>query len=255
MASNFNVTTQPRISVCLASYNGEKFIREQVESILANLSQYDELIICDDVSTDSTYSIIQSIGDPRIKLIRNEKNIGHVKNFEKAISLAQGDLIFLSDQDDIWVKGKVKKVVEVFQRYDNISLVYHNIEPVDVFGNDLKANFPVYSEGKRNSWKFLIRQLIKPQIFGCGCCLSRNNIESLLPFPSSVYAHDHWIAVWAAINGQVFFIEDKLVKYRQHENNLTPKKHRTISKILISRINFAMQIIVAIYRRFSRSAK
>jgi len=255
MVSNFNFIVQAKISVCLASYNGEKFIREQVESILSNLNQDDELIICDDASTDSTCSIIESIPDPRIKLIKNRKNLGHVKNFEKAISLAQGALIFLSDQDDIWVKGKVEKVVEVFQRFNNISLVYHNIQPVDAFGNDLKANFPVYSEGKRNSWMFLIRQLIKPQIFGCGCCLRRNNIKSLFPFPSSVYAHDHWIAVWAAVNGQVFFLKDKLVKYRQHEYNLSPKKHRTISKILIDRVKLAMQIIVAIYRRFLQSGE
>ena len=246
---------QPIVSVCLASYNGENFIREQIESILSELSQYDEVIICDDASTDGSCSIIQSINDSRITLIRNTSNIGYVKNFEKAISLAKGDIIFLSDQDDIWVKGKVKKVLAAFQKNNNISLVYHNLKPIDVFGNDLQIKFPEYSEGKRNSLKFLVRQLIKPQIFGCACCLNRKKIDGLLPFPKSTYAHDHWIAVWATLNGQIFFLQDTLVKYRQHEANLTPKQRQSLSNILKGRCKLISQIFEAIYRRVFVSAK
>jgi len=165
--TNLNAVAQPRVSVCLALYNGEKFIREQIESILSELGQFDEIIVSDDASTDSSCFIVQSINDPRITLVSNKKNIGLVKNFEKVLSLAKGELIFLSDQDDIWVKGKVQKVLAAFQKFDNLSLVYHNIKPVDVFGNDLPKKFPEYPEGTRNSLMFLIRQLIKPQIFGC----------------------------------------------------------------------------------------
>ncbi len=245
----YSVDAKPRVSVCLALYNGENFIREQIESILSELSQYDEVIICDDASTDTSISIIQSINDPRIILIRNTKNIGHVKNFEKALSLAKGDLMFLSDQDDIWVKGKVRKTIVAFQKDKKISLVYHNLQPVDVFGNDLHIDFPAYSEGKRGSLQFLAHQLIKPQIFGCACCLNRKKIDNLLPFPKSTYAHDHWIAVWAALNGQIFFLQDKLVKYRKHEFNLTPKQRQSISSILKRRSQLILQIFEAIYRR------
>ena len=156
MASDVNVVVQPRVSVCLASYNGEKFIREQMESILSELSPFDEVIVCDDGSTDATCSIIMSFNDPRIKLIINNNNIGHVKNFEKVLLLAQGQFIFLSDQDDIWVAGKVQKVIAAFQKNDNITLVYHNLKPVDVLGNLQHRNFPQYSEGIRNSFIFLI---------------------------------------------------------------------------------------------------
>lgn len=246
---------QPRVSVCLALYNGEKYIREQIESILSELSQYDEVIICDDASSDTSCSIIQSINDPRITLIRNTKNIGHVKTFEKAISLARGDLIFLSDQDDIWVKGKVKKVLAAFQKDNYISLLYHNIKPIDASGNELHINFPEYPEGPRNSLRFLVRQLIKPQIFGCACCLNRKKIDGLLPFPKLTYAHDHWIAVWAALNGQIFFLQDKLVKYRQHEANLTPKQRQSLLNILKGRCKLILQIFEAIYRRVFVSAK
>ncbi len=243
------VDPQPSISVCLALYNGEKYIREQIDSILSELSQYDEVIICDDASSDTSCSIIQAINDSRITLIRNTSNIGYVKNFEKAISLSKGDLIFLSDQDDIWVKGKVKKVLTAFQKNNNISLVYHNLKPIDVFGNDLQIKFSEYSEGKRNSLWFLVRQLIKPQIFGCACCLNRKKIDRLLPFPASVYAHDHWIAVWAAINGQIYFLRDKLVKYRRHESNVSPQQHFPLTTILKLRFKLTLQIYEAIKRR------
>jgi glycosyltransferase involved in cell wall biosynthesis len=235
--------------VCLASYNGEKFIREQIKSILPQLGQNDELIVCDDCSTDATCDVVQSFNDPRIKLIRNDKNIGHVKNFEKALSIAKGDFVFLSDQDDVWVQGKVRKVIDAFRKYPDISLVYHNMRPVDTVGNDLHRKFPEYPEGLKNSFIFVIRQLIKPQIFGCACCLRRNRMDSLLPFPNAVYAHDHWIAVWAGINGRVFFLHDALVLYRLHEFNLTPKQRLPLKKSLSFRYKIIMQAFTAIYRK------
>jgi glycosyltransferase involved in cell wall biosynthesis len=249
MSFDVNVVVQPNVSVCLASYNGEKFIREQMESILAELSPFDEVIVCDDGSTDATCSIIKSFNDPRIKLITSDNNIGHVKTFEKVLSLSQGQFIFLSDQDDIWVTGKVQRVLDAFQQNDNITLVSHNLKPMDAFGNFQNIEFPQYSEGKQISCIFLIRQLIKAQLFGCACCLSRRRLKGLFPFPASVYAHDHWIAVWAAINGRIFFLHDALVKYRQHDTNLTPKRHLPLKTILKLRIKLILQIFTAIYRR------
>jgi glycosyltransferase involved in cell wall biosynthesis len=244
-----SVVMQPRVSVCLASHNGERFIREQMESILSELSPMDEVIVCDDGSTDATCSIIMSFNDPRIKLIINDKNIGYVKNFEKALSLARGQFIFLSDQDDIWVAGKVQKVLAAFQKDQDITLVYHNLEPVDVLGNRLHGRFPKYSEGAINPFIFLIRQLIKAQIFGCACCLSRKRLNSLFPFPASVYAHDHWISVWAAVNGHIFFLNDVLVKHRKHDSNISPEKHLSFKTIFKIRNYLFVQILTAIYRR------
>jgi glycosyltransferase involved in cell wall biosynthesis len=244
-----SIVMQPRVSVCLASHNGEKFIREQIESILSELSPNDEVIICDDGSTDATCSIITSFNDPRIKLIINSNNIGYVKNFEKVLSLAKGQFIFVSDQDDIWVAGKVQKVLAAFQKDHNITLVYHNLESVDVFGNMLHRKFPQYSQGVKNSFIFLIRQLIKAQIFGCACCLNRSKLNSIFPFPASVYAHDHWISVWAAVNGRIFFLKDVLVKHRRHDSNLSPEKHLSFRTILSLRSKYILQIITAIYRR------
>lgn len=234
--------------MCLASYNGEKFIREQIESILSELSPIDEVIVCDDGSTDATCSIITSFNDSRIKLIINSDNIGHVKNFEKVLSLARGQYIFLSDQDDIWVAGKVQKVLAVFQKDHNITFVYHNIESVDALGNILYGEFPKYSEGIKNSFIFLIRQLIKAQIFGCACCFRNRSLNNIFPFPASVYAHDHWISVCSAVNGRIFFLNDVLIRHRKHNSNISPEKHLSFKTILWLRGKFILQIITAIYR-------
>ncbi|MEK5777350.1 glycosyltransferase, partial [Acinetobacter nosocomialis] len=100
------------ISVCLATYNGEKYIVEQLTSILSQLSPTDEVIISDDHSTDETLLLIKSLNDPRIKIITNELGKGYTKNFENAINHSSGDYIFLSDQDDVWVENKVELMMK-----------------------------------------------------------------------------------------------------------------------------------------------
>jgi glycosyltransferase involved in cell wall biosynthesis len=237
------------VSVCLASYNGEKFIREQIESILSDLKQSDQLVICDDGSTDRTCSIIQSFNDARITLIHNKKNLGYARNFEKLISLATGDYIFLADQDNIWLKGKVQKVLSVFEKDSSIRLVCHNLRPVDASGNDFKMNIPFCREGKINSFILLVRHFIKAQFYGCTFCLNRRGVNDLLPFPSSTYAHDHWIIIWAAVNGHVSFLDEALIKYRRHDANISRLKRFPYTTILLLRHKLLLQICTAMYRR------
>ena len=95
------------ISVCIASYNGARYIREQIESIVAQLDDNDEIIVCDDHSTDDTVAIVKSLPYQQIRLVENEKNLGYTGNFEHCIALARGEYIFLCDQDDIWKPNKV----------------------------------------------------------------------------------------------------------------------------------------------------
>ena len=103
------------ISVCIATYNGEKYIREQLDSILVQLGPDDEIVVCDDRSSDRTLELIEGYRDSRIHVHRNEKNLGHVRNFEKAISLSRGDYLFLSDQDDVWLPGRVQEMLGQMQ--------------------------------------------------------------------------------------------------------------------------------------------
>ena len=103
------------ISVGLASYNGERYIREQVDSIIAQLDSIDELVISDDGSTDGTLDILASYNDPRIHVYHNEENHGVNGNFENALKHSQGDYIFLSDQDDVWLPGKVEACLKALE--------------------------------------------------------------------------------------------------------------------------------------------
>ena len=107
-----------KISVCIATYNGEKYIRDQLESILSQLDFCDEIVVSDDHSSDKTIAIIKSFNDDRIRVIYNSGQKGYTSNFENALKHAKGEYIFLSDQDDIWLKGKVDKCMEYLQDYD-----------------------------------------------------------------------------------------------------------------------------------------
>ena len=121
---------RPKVSVAMATYNGEKYIKEQIQSILDNLMQDDELIISDDGSNDKTLDIISAFNDDRIKVINGPKN-GIKQNFSNAIEKTTGDIIFLSDQDDIWMKDKVKKVLEQFEKKSDVTLIVHNAKIVN----------------------------------------------------------------------------------------------------------------------------
>ena len=128
-----------KISVAMATFNGEKYIKEQIETILENLSDNDELVISDDGSTDNTLDIISDYNDSRIKLISGPKK-GIKKNFENAINNCEGDYIFLSDQDDIWNSNKIEEVMKVFHE-KNVMLVIHDAKIVDSDNNLLEKSF------------------------------------------------------------------------------------------------------------------
>lgn len=231
--TNVNAVAQPMVSVCLASYNGEKYIREQIESILSELSQNDEIIICDDASSDTSFSIIQSISDPRITPIRNTKNIGHVKTFEKAMSLAKGDLIFLSDQDDIWVDGRVSLMVRKIIN-TGASLVSSNFDVIDKDGTLMQQYLVGELKSKDSSKHFMnIIKIImgKASYFGCAMAFRRNMINLILPIPSFVECHDLWIALTGNLICSNVHLEEITLKRRLHDNNVTNPNRKLFEKI------------------------
>ena len=125
------------ISVCIATYNGEKYIKRQLESILSQLTDVDEIVISDDGSNDNTISIINELNDNRVRIIYNQGPHGFVPNFENAIRNAVGDIIILSDQDDEWITGKVNATVDAMKTYD---FVYVDNVTVDSNGNVLEKS-------------------------------------------------------------------------------------------------------------------
>ncbi len=201
------------ISVCIATYNGEAFIKEQLESILVQLSADDEVIVSDDHSKDKTLEKIESIGDSRIRIVINDsKNTGVIGNFENAIKHSKGDFVFLSDQDDIWLDNKVRCMVAELQK--GSTLVLSNCRIVD---NDMITIQKSFFEFRRSK-PGLLMNLYRNSFIGCCMAFKKELKHSILPFPRSIPMHDSWIGLSAYFQGNVSFIDDVLLNYRMHNN-------------------------------------
>lgn len=210
------IKTTPRVSVCMAVYNGEKYLREQIESVLTELGVNDELIICDDCSIDASSKVISEyITDKRVSYIKNTHPLGVIKNFEKALQNAQGDYIFLCDQDDIWLSGKVDTCIRYLE--DNL-LVVTDCTLVD---SDLKTIVPSFFK-LRNSGKGILKNIWKNTYLGCCMAFRRELLVSCLPIPANIPMHDMWLGLLAETNGNVLFIDQKLSLYRRHDTALSP---------------------------------
>lgn len=214
------------ISVCIATYNGEKYIEEQLHSILKQLSKHDEVIISDDRSCDETLQIIKNLRDNRIKVYTNQSNSSvhhfsknHYKvtsNFENALNHAKGDYIFLSDQDDIWMENKVEKCLKYLQNND---FVLSNRSIINAEGKILEATY-----NKTNPIaNTLFANLVKLSFPGCCMAFRRNILKDALPFPENLIMHDGWIFLLAfAKKKRIVFIDEPLIKYRRHLQNVSP---------------------------------
>lgn len=203
------------ISVCMATYNGSKYIRQQVESILIQLSFEDEVIISDDGSLDETLQVLQEIGDIRVKICKNEPPHGVVENFENAIKHAVGDYIFLCDQDDVWMPGKVKKVLEALKDYD---FVVHNAEMVDGDLVSWGIDFFSLRKTRYGYWQ----NLWKMRYLGCTMAFRRNALKFILPFPNNMLWHDIWVAAILHLKFHGILINEPLIWYRRHGSNVSP---------------------------------
>ncbi|MBD5195189.1 MAG: glycosyltransferase family 2 protein [Bacteroidales bacterium] len=208
-----------KISVCMATFNGAAYIKAQIDSILSQLGQEDELVISDDSSTDNTVEIIENYADSRIRLLvnkRDKKNIEPVKlvttNFENALKHATGDIIFMSDQDDVWKNDKVEKMVGMLQKYDYVVS--------DCYVTDSELN--VKSESRfngsltKNKWK----ALIAPTPWQGSCAaFTRQVLQKALPFPEGLQSHDRWIGYIGSFCFRSYIMDEPLIYYRRHEDN------------------------------------
>jgi glycosyltransferase involved in cell wall biosynthesis len=244
-----------RVSICLASYNGAAFIERQLATILDDIGPDDEIILSDDASSDRTLEIVASFGDPRIKAHAFRDNVRHVRNFERALQRASGDLIFLSDQDDVWIPGKRQQIVEMFARHDDAVMVVHALSLVDQVENLLSPRSPAWPSsvaGLQPTIRYLLRQLIKNQVTGCAVAFRRDLLTLLLPFPDAVYAHDHWLSVAAPFAGKVYFLDEVLLKYRQHDANVTPKNGLSLGRQIAVRAKLGRLVAIAAGRAARR---
>lgn len=212
-----------KISVCIATYNGEKYIGEQLQSILKQLAETDEVILSDDGSTDRTLDIVQSFNDPRIQIFNNDSH--YFKwNFINALNHSTGDIIFLADQDDVWLDGKVKRCVQMLEQYD---LVVHDSRIADgnlnVFCNSF---FDFYHSGKG-----ILKNSLNNTYFGSCMAFRRNILNNATPFPkTNEIGHDIWLGLVAEMTGKVIFLHEPYLIYRRHDLSRTNLKQSLLTR-------------------------
>lgn len=218
------------ISVAMATYNGEKYIKRQIESILRNLGPKDELVISDDGSKDRTLDIIRSFRDDRIKLFEGPGGSIH-KNFENAIRNCSGDIIFLSDQDDFWYPGKVAAVLKEFDR-TGADLVEHDAVVKTDDGSILYPSFFRYRRVRRGP----LRNIMRNTYHGCLMAFRAELREKILPIPTEGALPDQWIGILADHYGKVSFLDEKLMDYYRHPGNASSFKHLSFRRQLMDRL-------------------
>lgn len=223
------------ISVAMATYNGEKYIKEQLESILKQLSDSDEVIISDDGSIDNTRKIIEEFNDKRIKIIDGPKK-GIKQNFANAIKNCNGKYIFLADQDDIWLDNKVDKVLSFFK--NNITCVLHDAKIVDSNLNIIDTSFFKYRKTKLGK----INNIIKNSYIGCCMAFDSKLKDKILPIPNNIEMHDQWIGLISEKYGKSVLLNEQLILYRRHNNNNSSFKHHGIIKMIRNRKNIIKRL-------------
>lgn len=230
------------ISVAMATYNGEKYIKEQIESILYNLLLEDELIISDDGSTDKTKEIIQSFNDKRIKLIDGPHK-GIKQNFANAIEQCNGKYIFLSDQDDVWSNNKVEEVLKCFESDRKITCVIHDCDVVnDDMSSVIYDSFFEYRKCKNG----IIYNIYKNRYLGCCMAFTKEMKKFILPIPNNIEMHDQWIGVICDKYGKSYFLPKKLFHYRRHGGNVTKLHHYPLVKMIRNRIVFIKELFLGV---------
>lgn len=203
------------ITVCIATYNGEKYIKEQLFSILEQLGEEDELIISDDNSSDNTIAVIKGISDSRIKLFFNEEK-GYTSNFENTLRQASGDIIFISDQDDIWADNKVEICLEELKTY---SLVVSDATIINENNEIISDSYFKLRNIKRTS----LGNIIKFSYLGCCLAFRSDMLKKALPFPPNraFCTHDNWLFLVGSCFFKYKIQNEKLIFYRRHGGNVS----------------------------------
>lgn len=227
------------VSVCLPTYNGSTYIIDQVTSILDQLSFDDELIISDDKSTDNTIDLILGLKDNRIKIFRHENPSSYIFNYENAIKNSKGDIIFLSDQDDVWLPNKLKTMLG---KLGNVDLVLSDCYVTDSKLNIVSKSYFSIRKTKKNKY---ISLLGGSPYLGCCMAFKRIILNRVLPFPSYIPSHDTWIGNIAAFYYKIEIIESPLIYYRRHEGNISMFAGQS-STSLIDKIKSRLKIIIAL---------
>jgi len=225
----------------MATYNGERFIRQQLESILAQLAPGDELVISDDSSTDGTLAAIGEYPDPRLRLFAEQIFHSPIFNFEFALKQALGDIIVLADQDDIWLPDKLPTVRSYFAaEHARPSLIVMDAEVVDELENVLYPSLLAKVNAGPGFWK----NLLDNRYMGCSMAFSRDLLARALPFPRRIPMHDMWLGQLCERVGKTEFLPVVTMKYRKHGDSLTDFKIKFQPLVQLKRRLFILLSLV-----------
>ncbi|WP_295844846.1 glycosyltransferase family 2 protein [uncultured Microbacterium sp.] len=226
------------ISVALCTYNGARFLAQQIDSILCQTVQPVEIVVGDDGSTDETLDILARYGSS-VTLLPRHGNLGVTGNFQRTIGACSGSLIALSDQDDVWVPTKLERLRDRFAANPNLRLVGSNAVAIDE--NDAPMGFDLFGAIALTAWERRsidghspFDALIKRSLFtGATMMVRRDLLEDAVPFPSW-WLHDEWLAIIAAATGEVDLLDEKLIFYRQHQSNVAGVQENNLARRLRS---------------------
>ena len=226
------------ISIAMTTYNGEKYLRNQLDSILNQSISDFELVICDDCSKDSTREILKDYAnrDSRIKIILNESNLGFKRNFEKALLNCSGDYIALSDQDDIWEKEHLQILMKTIGTNmltcgDSQCFIENDGQMKDIFKlSELEFDLSVLKSNE----DILKRIFFRGNPYqGAAMLMKKEFLDIVLPIPTDISFHDVWFALCAACNNSFVYVNEIVNNYRQHETQVTSHVKRNLfQKIL-----------------------
>jgi len=224
----------PSISVALCTYNGSAFLEEQLQSILDQTLRPTEIVVSDDGSTDGSADLVLGIfgawqtrnpgAEVSLRVLRNATPLGVTANFEQALSACTGELIALSDQDDVWHADRLDRIVSVFGRRPSLYLLHTDARLVDAQGHPLGTTLldtlGVSAEDRNavHGGRAIDALLRRNIVTGATAVVRRSLVERARPFPAS-WVHDEWLAMVAAASGEMDLLDEPLVDYRQHEGN------------------------------------
>ncbi len=236
----------------MATYNGARYLRPQLDSILAQMEEGDELIVVDDASQDATVEIVRAYGDPRIRLQANAANQGHVRSFSQAIALARHTHVVLADQDDVWAAGRLATLRRALAQ-PGVWLATGNSTFVDAAGAAMAAPYPALEPAdSARHWRNIVRIFSgKAFYYGCNMGFNRELVRLALPIPDYVESHDLWFAMAANLAGANLHLGEVLLVRRIHGGNVT-NSNRPLWKKLKSRIVFLRSLIELAGRRLAR---
>ena len=235
------------ISVAMAVYNGETYLPEQLDSILAQLEPQDEIVISYDKSKDGTWQLIQSYSEkyPQVRVLENA-HPGINGNFNNAIAGCTGDYIFICDQDDRWAENKRSAVLETFEK-TGADMVIHNGVHINTQGEIISDPFfTLYRIGDGK-----LKNILKPRYSGCCTAFTRAMAEKIMPMPMNLDAYDHWIGTVGEFMGKIAYEDRILLYHRLHDNNVTPVSTRSLKVIFQAR----WTLLQNLHRRIRRERR